>query len=99
MLVVLELAGGNDALNTLVPGVGTYRSARPTIAIPEADVVALSGTAEYGLHPSLAPLATLWEDGSLAAVAGIGMIGRSRSHFEAMDTWGSATPGAATETR
>src|SRR5688572_28288645 len=62
ILVVVQLSGGNDGLNTLVPMVdGRYRDARPGLAVPEADVVALSGTTEFGLHPALAPLGAEWD--------------------------------------
>src|ERR1700712_4705932 len=49
-LVVVQLNGGNDALNTLVPSDGRYRDARPTLAIPEADLVALAGITDWSLH-------------------------------------------------
>ncbi len=92
-LVVVQLSGGNDALNTLPPADGRYRDARPTLAVPEAELVALAGTDQWALHPSLAPLASRWQDGTLAAVAGIGFDEQSRSHFAALDTWWSALPG------
>ena len=98
VLVILELAGGNDALNTLVPSDGVYRSVRPTLAVPESDLLGLGGLSEFGLHPALAPLVPFWDDQSMAAVAGVGMIDQSRSHFKAMDTWWSATPGATSTT-
>lgn len=97
VLVVVELAGGNDALNTVVPAAGVYRDARPTLAVAEADLVALSGT-DLSLHPSLAPLVPHWDAGALAAVAGVGMPDQSRSHFQAMDTWWTAVPGVSTST-
>lgn len=93
VLVVLEMAGGNDALNTLVSDDGRYRSARPQLAIAENDLLTLAG-AEYGLHPSLAGLVPFWDQGRMAAVAGSGMDEQSRSHFKAMDTWWSGVPGA-----
>jgi len=97
VLVILEMAGGNDALNTLVPSDGRYRDRRPQLAIPEGDLIALPGT-DFALHPSLAPLARYWEDDTMAAVAGAGMPEQSRSHFKAMDTWWSAVPGASSQT-
>ncbi len=63
VLLVIELAGGNDGLNTLVPASGRYRSARPTVAVPEADLLALPGEDRYSLHPALAPLLPLWRAG------------------------------------
>lgn len=97
ILVVLEMAGGNDALNTVVSNDGAYRSARPRLAIPEDELLALVG-AEFGLHPSLAGLVPFWEDGSLAVVAGSGMDAQSRSHFKAMDTWWSGVPDGGVRT-
>jgi uncharacterized protein (DUF1501 family) len=97
VLVVLEMAGGNDALNTLVPGDGRYRDRRPTLAIGESDLVALSGVG-YSLHPALGSLASYFERGSMLAVAGSGMTEQSRSHFKAMDTWWSGVPGGTSQT-
>lgn len=86
-LVVVQLNGGNDALNTLVPTDGRYRDARPTLAIPEADLVALPGVDEWTLHPSLAPLGALWDAGSVAFLPGIGFPDPDRSHFVSLDRW------------
>ncbi len=97
VLVVLEMAGGNDVLNTLVPASGAYRDRRPSLALPETELVRLDGT-DYSLHPALAPIAPYWDAGSLAAVAGVGMYEQSRSHFKAMDTWWSGVPGAPAQT-
>ena len=97
ILVVLEMAGGNDALNTLVSSDGRYRSSRPQLAIAENELVTLAGT-DFGLHPSLAPLAPYWDAGTMAAIAGSGMDDQSRSHFKAMDTWWSGVPGAYSQT-
>lgn len=93
ILVVVELAGGNDALNTLVPPDGLYRDRRPQLALAENELVALGGT-DFALHPSLAALAPRWEAGTMAAVAGSGMPQQSRSHFKAMETWWTAAPDA-----
>ena len=95
VVVVLQLSGGNDGLNTLIPSDGRYRDARTTLAIPEAELIAINA-AGYSLHPSLAPLAPLWNSGLVTALEGVGLKDQSRSHFKAMDTWWSATPGAAT---
>ncbi len=97
VLVVLEMAGGNDALNTLVSSDGRYRDRRPALAIAESDIVTLSG-ADYGLHPALAPLAPYFDAGTMLAVAGSGMTEQSRSHFKAMDTWWTGVPGATSQT-
>lgn len=99
VLVVVQLTGGNDGLNTLVPaGDGRYVDARPTLRVPEADVVPLVGTDRFGLAPALAPLVPAWEAGRLAAVESVGFPDQGRSHFAAMDTWWSARPGEALTT-
>ena len=64
VLVVVQLNGGNDALNTLVPTSGSYFDARPTVHIPESEALTLAGVSGYGLHPSLEPLLERWLDGS-----------------------------------
>ena len=97
VLVVLQLSGGNDGLNTLVPSDPRYRDARRALAIPEAELVAI-GSDAYALHPSLAPLAPLWRSGLVTALQGVGLKDQSRSHFKAMDTWWSATPGSGGDT-
>lgn len=92
VLVVVQLGGGNDGLNTLVPaGDGRYYDARPNLAIAEGDVVSLPGTTGYGLNPALGALAPYWAQGRLGAVEGVGFPGQSRSHFEASDTWWNAS--------
>lgn len=99
VLVVVQLMGGNDALNTLVPaGEGRYFDARPTLRVPEGEVLALRGNDRVGFHPALAPLLPYWERGQLAAVDAVGLPRQSRSHFAAMDAWWSARPGAAITT-
>ncbi len=90
-LIVVQLAGGNDGLNTVVPyRDGRYYSARPTLAVRPETVLALSG--ELGLNPALAGLGRAWADGRLAVVEGVGYDHPSLSHFEAMDIWQTADP-------
>ena len=86
-LVIVQLNGGNDALNTLVPSDGRYRDARPTLAIPDSEVVALSGVTDWGLHPKLAPLTTYWDTGTAAFLPGIGFSDPDHSHFVSLDRW------------
>ena len=93
ILVVVQLSGGNDALNTLVPySNGAYYAARPTIGIAKKDLLALSS--DVGLHPSLKPLMRLWDEGSLGLVQGVGYPNANRSHFESMAIWHTADPSA-----
>jgi len=96
ILVVVQLGGGNDALNTLVPSDGAYLDARPTLGIPESQRLALAGTTAFAAHPALAPVVSWWDQGRLGAVAGVGFVDQTRSHFKALDTWwsGGSTGGA-----
>lgn len=93
VLVVVQLAGGNDALGTLVPSSGRLHDARPTLATADGQLTAIAGVGGYSLAPAMASLAPRWEAGELAAVAGIGFEEQSRSHFSSLDTWWSANPG------
>ena len=86
-LVVVQMNGGNDALNTLVPSDGRYRDARPTLAIPESDVISLNGVTDWSLHPKLAPLTTYWDGGTAAFLPGIGFSDPDHSHFVSLDRW------------
>ncbi len=93
ILVVVQLSGGNDGLNTLVPySNGAYYAARPSIAITKKEVLALS--ADAGLHPSLRPFLKSWEAGQLGIIQGVGYPNSNRSHFESMAIWHTANPNA-----
>ena len=86
ILVLLELHGGNDGLNTFVPfGDGAYYQARPQLAIPRAQVRQL--TQKFGFHPALTPLMPLWEGKELALISGVGYAIPNRSHFRAIEIW------------
>jgi uncharacterized protein (DUF1501 family) len=92
VLVCLFQRGAVDGLNMIVPhGDALYYDERPRIAIPRADVVDLDG--HFGLHPSLATLKPLWDNGSLAAIHAVGSPDATRSHFDAQDYMESGTPG------
>jgi uncharacterized protein (DUF1501 family) len=91
-LVVVFQRGAVDGLNMVVPyREKNYYSMRPTIAIPEKDVVDLDGF--FGLHPSLSPLKSLYDAGHLAVVHAAGSPDSTRSHFDAQDYMESGTPG------
>jgi uncharacterized protein (DUF1501 family) len=91
VLVVLQLAGGNDGLNTLVPyGDPLYYQARPTLSIPQDQVLALDD--QLGLSPQLGNLKARYDQGQVAIVQGVGYPNPNRSHFEAMDIWQTAAP-------
>jgi uncharacterized protein (DUF1501 family) len=90
-LVVLQLTGGNDALNTLVPyGNPLYYDQRPTVRIPEDQVLPIDE--HYGFHPSMAALKPFWDQGKMAIVNGIGYPKPDYSHFRSMDIWYTAQP-------
>lgn len=96
-LVVVFLRGGQDHLSTVVPYTETaYYDARPSIAIPAAEVLALNDT--FGFHPAMTQLHGLYQAGRLAVVVGAGNLAGSRSHFSAQDLWeyGSTTVPADT---
>ncbi len=93
VLVVVNLGGGNDGLNTLVPANdGTYHTARPDLGVADDKLVALTGTTAYGLNPVLEPLKRWWDAKQLVAVDGVGIPGQSRSHFMASDVWWTGEP-------
>lgn len=98
ILVVVQAGGGNDGLNTVVPLTGRYHDLRPTLGLKDDTLVALKGQTGYGLHPSLKPLGSLWTAKQLAIVQGVGYPSNSRSHFQALDSWWSATPGKPSTT-
>ncbi|HEV2581193.1 MAG TPA: hypothetical protein VGT44_10115, partial [Ktedonobacteraceae bacterium] len=86
ILIVVQMAGGNDGLNTVVPYTDPmYLKMRPTIGVQQSKVLALDN--RLGLHPNLAPLKKLWDSGHLAIVEGVGYPNQSLSHFQAMDIW------------
>jgi len=86
ILVVLEMSGGNDGLNTVIPYTDLgYAKARPVIGIPAGDVVKLSPT--IGLHPNMSAFKGLYEKGQLAVMTGVGYPNPNRSHFQSMDVW------------
>ena len=89
ILVVLQLAGGNDGLNTVIPlGNDEYRKARPTLGM--ADSVALQLDPKTGLHPALSGLASAFHEGNLAIVQGVGYPNPNRSHFRSTEIWATA---------
>ncbi len=90
VLVVVQLTGGNDGLNTVVPWADDrYHRARPVLAVPEAQVVRL--TDDTGLHPALAALRPVWDEGRLAVWRGVGPPRTDRSHFRSMEVWHTAS--------
>jgi uncharacterized protein (DUF1501 family) len=91
ILVVLQLSGGNDGLNTLIPFTDpNYAKLRPSIGLPASDVLHLTDT--VGLHPNLAKLKSFYDQGKMAVIQGVGYPNPNRSHFRSMDIWHSARP-------
>lgn len=91
VVVVLQLSGGNDGLNTVIPVRNDlYYKARPKLGIEKAK--ALLVTDEVGLHPALTGFKELYDDGSLGIMNGVGYPNPDRSHFRSMDIWQTATP-------
>lgn len=94
ILVVVQLGGGNDGLNTVIPyGDPAYFNARPQIAVqaPGASgnnvALQLDPSAGIGLHPALAPMKELYDEGLVSVVQGVGYPNPNRSHFTSMDIW------------
>ncbi|HUP80511.1 MAG TPA: DUF1501 domain-containing protein [Pirellula sp.] len=88
VLVVIQLTGGNDGLNTIVPYSNElYYKSRPKLAIPKESVLTINP--DVGLHPSLRGIASLIEDKNFCVLHGVGYPNPNRSHFESMDIWHS----------
>jgi uncharacterized protein (DUF1501 family) len=89
ILVVIQLDGGNDGLNTVVPhGDDIYHKSRPKLALKAKELKPIDD--HVGLHPSLDSFAKLREDGRLAIVQSVGYPNPNRSHFESMAIWNTA---------
>lgn len=89
VLVLIQMAGGNDGLNTVVPYTDdAYNKARPALAIGKGAVLKLNET--LGLHPAMTGFRDLWEANRLAIVQGVGYPKPDRSHFRSMDIWQAA---------
>lgn len=91
ILVVVEMAGGNDGLNTLVPFRNDiYYKSRPTLAIKKDSTLKLND--DLGLHPSMRGLKRMWDEGKMAVVQGCGYPNPNLSHFTSMEYWHTAAP-------
>jgi uncharacterized protein (DUF1501 family) len=97
VLVVIELTGGNDGLNTVAPFADDlYQKARPTLAFSKKEALKLS---DYcGLHPRMNGMKQLFDEKRLAVIQGVGYPNPDRSHFESMDIWQLADPKRAQST-
>ena len=91
VLVVLQLSGGNDALNTIVPySDPLYMDNRPVVRIDPEQVLPVNDS--IGFNPAMAPLKDLWDAGDMAIIQGIGYPNPNRSHFRSMDIWHTCEP-------
>jgi uncharacterized protein (DUF1501 family) len=91
VLVVLQLSGGNDYLNTVIPyNNSLYRDNRPAVGIPDDQILHIDNN--YGFHPAMAPMKKFWDEGKLAIMHGVGYANSPRSHFRSMDIWHTCEP-------
>ena len=96
ILVALELSGGNDGLNTVVPyGDDAYYRQRPNLGIPKDKLLQLDD--HYGLHASMRGMERLYKEGKVAIVHGCGYQDPSYSHFTSMSYWHTAAPNSGEE--
>ena len=90
VLVLIQLDGGNDGLNTVIPfGDDLYYKARPSLGFKAGQLTKLDD--HIGLHPALAPLRAAWDDSALSVVQGVGYPEPNRSHFTSTDIWQTAS--------
>jgi uncharacterized protein (DUF1501 family) len=91
VLVVVQLSGGNDGLNTVVPYADKqYYTLRPNIGITEDKVLKLND--QMGLNPALKGIYDLYQQKKVAIIQNVGYPNPNRSHFKSMDIWQSASP-------
>jgi uncharacterized protein (DUF1501 family) len=91
VLVVLQLSGGNDYLNTVIPYANSlYWDNRPVVNIPEDQVIPLDNA--VGFHPSMKALKPFYDEGKMAVIHGVGYANSPRSHFRSMDIWHTCEP-------
>lgn len=91
VLVVIQLSGGNDGLNTIIPWSNRrYYELRPTLGIPETQILKIDDS--LGMHPALVGLHELYKEGKVAVVQNAGYPKPNRSHFKSMEIWQSGSP-------
>ncbi len=92
LLVLINLQGGNDGLNCVVPhGLADYYRMRPTLGIPRNDVLHINE--QIGFNPAMRSLKGMYDSGSLAVIQGVGYPGPDHSHFRSTEIWQTAAPG------
>ena len=91
VVVVVQLTGGNDYLNSVIPYTDSnYYENRLSFSVPEEDVIKLD--TELGFHPTMAPIREIYDRGDLAIINGVGYENSPRSHFRSMDIWHTCEP-------
>ncbi|MEM1268542.1 MAG: hypothetical protein AAGI08_00715, partial [Bacteroidota bacterium] len=96
ILILIELNGGNDGLNTVVPvDDDAYYNARPTLALPRTAVTPIADG--LGLHRSMDLVLPMWNDGEMAIVQGVGYEAPNLSHFRSMDIWHAGSESSVVE--
>ena len=91
VIVVLQLTGGNDYMNTVIPHADPrYRDNRPVVGVPDGRIVKLNDS--IGFHPEVGPLKRFWDAGDMAIIHGVGYANSPRSHFRSMDIWHTCEP-------
>lgn len=91
ILVVIQLTGGNDYMNTVIPYAdGRYHDNRPTVGIPADKVLHIDD--QFGFNPALPEIKSLYDAGKVAVINGIGYPTPNRSHFRSMDIWHTCEP-------
>lgn len=93
VLVMIQMNGGNDGLNMVIPrdNYALYQNARSNIAIPESRILKLAGNDKTGLHPSMTGLQSLYNEGKLSIIQAVGYPTPNFSHFRATDIWMTAS--------
>ena len=91
VLVVLQMSGGNDYLNTVIPYSNPlYRDNRPTVMVPEGRELPLDD--QVAFHPEMGPLKAMYDQGNVGVIHGVGYPNSPRSHFRSMDIWHTCEP-------
>ena len=91
VLVVFQLTGANDYLNTIIPySDPLYRDNRPTVGIADERIIKVDD--KMGFHPEMGPLTHVYDRGDMAIIHGIGYANSPRSHFRSMDIWHTCEP-------
>lgn len=100
VLVLVQLIGGNDGLNTLVPldQYANLMGVRSNIILPENSLLSLSGEDTQAFHPAMGGMRNLWDDGRLGMIQSVAYPNQNRSHFRSTDIWTSASSAEETVT-